>query len=302
MILDLHRRGLSISATARRTGRDPTTSRKYIARGLEPPVYGPRRAGRPGKLAPYLDYLRERMTAFPDLSAVRLTRENRERGCQGAYMALKRFLATTRPAVQPKPFEIRFETPAGQQAQVNFARFVTVFTDQPEITRIVWLFSLVLGHSRYIFAHFVLHQDLQTVVRCHMMAFAAMGVPIEILYDRMKAAVSSEGYVIYNRALLAMAQHYGFRPKACRPYRAKTKGKVERPFSHIRQDLFLARQFRNVDDLSAQLRNGLNTAAIVRLHGTTQQIVCRCRNLTCCSGKWLCWAQRRPLRASVRAR
>src|SRR5215468_3101832 len=73
VILDLHRQGLSISAIARRTGRDPKTIRKYIARGLEPPAYGPRQAGRPSKLAPYLDYLRERIAAFPDLSAVRLT-------------------------------------------------------------------------------------------------------------------------------------------------------------------------------------------------------------------------------------
>ena len=51
MILDLHRQGLSISAIARRTGRDPKTIRKYIARGLEPPAYGPRQGGRPGKLA-----------------------------------------------------------------------------------------------------------------------------------------------------------------------------------------------------------------------------------------------------------
>ena len=47
MILDLHHQGLSISAIARRTGRDPKTIRKYIARGLEPPAYGPRPAGRP---------------------------------------------------------------------------------------------------------------------------------------------------------------------------------------------------------------------------------------------------------------
>src|SRR4051812_498646 len=53
MILDLHRQGLSISAIARRTGRDPKTIRKYVARGLEPPAYGPRRVGRPGKLAPW---------------------------------------------------------------------------------------------------------------------------------------------------------------------------------------------------------------------------------------------------------
>lgn len=277
MILDLHRQGLSITAIARRTGRDPKTVRKYIERGLEPPAYGPRRVGRPNKIAPYLDYLRERVTAYPELSAVRLTREIKERGYNGAYTAVKRYLAAIRPEHHPKPFEVRFETPAGYQAQVDFARFVTTFTDEPGLDRIIWLFSLVLGHSRYIFARYVMHQDLQTLLRCHMLAFEAIGgVPIEILYDRMKTAVISEddqGHIVYNRSLLALARHYGYQPKACRPYRAKTKGKVERPFSYIRQDFFLARTFRNLDDLNAQLRDWLDTVANVRLHGTTQKIV-----------------------------
>ena len=112
MILDLHRQGLSITAIARRTGRDPKTIRKYIARGLELPVYGPRQVGRPNKLTPYLDYLRERITAFPELSAVRLTRELRERGYDGAYTAVKRFVAAIRPHEGLKPYELRFETPA----------------------------------------------------------------------------------------------------------------------------------------------------------------------------------------------
>lgn len=73
MILELHRQGLSITAIARRTGRDSKTVRKYVERGLEPPVYGPRQVGRPNKLAPYLDYLRERIAAFPDLTAVNRT-------------------------------------------------------------------------------------------------------------------------------------------------------------------------------------------------------------------------------------
>jgi len=277
MILELHRQGLSITAIARRTGRDPKTVRKYIERGLEPPVYGPRQVGRPSKLAPYLEYLRERVLAFPDLSAVRLTREIRERGYKGAYTAVKRFLAAIRPESEPKPYEVRFETPPGYQAQVDFARFVTTFTDEPGVTRIVWLFSLVLGHSRHIFARFVMHQDLQTLLRCHMLAFDTIGgVPIEILYDRMKTAVTGEdgnGHIIYNRSLIALSQHYGFLPRACRPYRAKTKGKVERPFSYIRQDFFLGRTFRNLDDLNAQLDDWLATVANVRLHGTTQRIV-----------------------------
>lgn len=277
MILDLHRQGLSVTAIARRTGRDPKTVRKYIARGLEPPAYGPRQPGRPNKLAPYLDYLRERLAAFPELTATRLTREVRERGYAGAYTAVKRFLAAIRPADGPKPFEFRFETPPGHQAQVDFARFVVSFEDEPGASRIVWLFSLVLGHSRHIFARFVLHQDLQTLLRCHMAAFAEIGgVPIEILYDRMKTAVTGEddeGHIIYNRSLLDLARHYGFHPRACRPYRAKTKGKVERPFSYIRKDFFLARRFRNLDDLNAQLQDWLAAVANVRLHATTQRIV-----------------------------
>src|SRR5579864_1601318 len=74
MILELHRQGLSVTAIARRTGRDPKTVRKYIERGIEAPVYGPRSVGRPSKLAPFMGFLRERVVAFPDLSAARLTR------------------------------------------------------------------------------------------------------------------------------------------------------------------------------------------------------------------------------------
>ena len=96
MILDLHRQGLSVSAIARRTGRDPKTIRKYIERGLEPPAYGPRQVGRPNKIAPYLDYLRERIAAFPELTATRLTREIRERGYTGAYTVVKRLVAAIR--------------------------------------------------------------------------------------------------------------------------------------------------------------------------------------------------------------
>jgi len=277
MILELHRQGVSVTAIARRTGRDPETVRKYIERGIEAPVYGPRTVGRPSKLAAYLDFLRERVTAFPELSAARLTREIRELGYAGAYTAVKRYLAAIRPENGPKPYEVRFETPPGVQAQVDFARFVVDFADDPGTSRIVWLFSLVLGHSRFIFARYVMHQDLQTLLRCHIQAFAALGgVPIEILYDRMKTAVIGEddtGHIVYNRSLLALAQHYRFQPRACRPYRAKTKGKVERPFSYIRQDFFLGRCFRSLDDLNAQLTGWLDTVANARIHGTTQRVV-----------------------------
>ena len=160
MILDLHRQGVGVSAIARQVGLDRKTVRKYIARGLEPPAYGPRppRVSSSRRSEPYL---RERLAAVPELTGRRLHRELRELGYRGGYSILTDLLREIRPVVPP-PFELRFETPPGQQAQVDFAHFRTVFTDEPGVKRIVWLFSLVLGHSRMMWGRFVLHQDLPT--------------------------------------------------------------------------------------------------------------------------------------------
>jgi transposase len=197
-------------------------------------------------------------------------------GYTGGYTAVKDFLRTVRPKAL-QAFERRFETPPGKQAQVDFAYFRTAFTDEPSAERIVWLFSLVLGHSRMMWARFVAHQDLQTVLRCHIAAFEALGgVPAEILYDRVKTAVLGElddQGIAYNRKLLDLAAHYRFLPKACPPYRAKTKGKVERPFRYVREDFFLGRSFRNLDDLNVQFRQWLDTVANLRRHATTGCIV-----------------------------
>ena len=216
------------------------------------------------------------MKAYPGLTGRRLWRELRERGYAGGYTAVTDVLREIRP--EPiKPFEIRFETPPGEQAQVDLARFEVEFADEPGVMRIVWLFSMVLGCSRLIWARFVVHQDLQTVLRCHIAALEAIGgAPREILYDRMKTAVIGEdadGLVVYNRGLVDLARHYGFQPRACRPYRPKTKGKVERPFRYIREDFFLGGVFRNLDDLNVQLRHWLDTVANPRIHATTQRVV-----------------------------
>jgi hypothetical protein len=108
-------------------------------------------------------------------------------------------------------------------------------------------------------------------------AFAACGGATgEVLYDRMKTAVIGEdadGTVVYNPSLVAMLDHYGSAPKACKAYRAKTKGKVERPFRYIRQDFFLGRTFRNMDDLNAQFDQWCAEIANPRVHATTNRVV-----------------------------
>jgi Transposase and inactivated derivatives len=150
MILDLHRQGLSVSAIARQLDVDRKTVRKYIERGLLAPAYGPRQP-RPRLIGPFEAYLRQRVTAYPALTGSRLLRELRERGYQGGYTAVTDFLREARPA-PGSSFEVRFETPPGHQAQVDFAQFQVTLTDEPSSARIVWLFSMVLGYSRLIWA------------------------------------------------------------------------------------------------------------------------------------------------------
>lgn len=130
VILELHQQWLSVSAVAERMGMDRKTIRKYIAQGVQVPWYGPRRP-RPCVIDPY----------------------------RGGRTAVGDVLRSVRPPRQ-KSFEVCFETPAGHQAQVDFAHFLTEFEDTPG-TRRVWPFSMVLGHSRYLWARFAAHQDLR---------------------------------------------------------------------------------------------------------------------------------------------
>lgn len=114
-------------------------------------------------------------------------------------------------------------------------------------------------------------------MRCYIAAFDVMaGACTEVLYDRMLTAVIGEdaaGVVTSNESLVALLVHYGSAPQACQPYRAKTKGKVKRPFRYVRQDFFLGRSFHNLDDLNAQFEEWRTTIANPRVHATTQRIV-----------------------------
>jgi hypothetical protein len=131
MILDLHRQGLSVSAIARQLCIDRKTVRSAIAKGLEPPKYKTP-TPRPRITDPFEPYLKERLAAYPGLTAVRLWREVKERGYAGGCSVLRDCVRDLRPP-RSAGFEVRFETPPGQQAQVDFAHFEVEFADEPGV-------------------------------------------------------------------------------------------------------------------------------------------------------------------------
>ena len=110
---------------AQQTGLDRKTVRRHLAAGIQPPTYGPR-ASRGSLIDAYTEYLQARIAHYPGLSAQRLLREIQAQGYTGGYATLTAYLHTIRPPKE-SGYEVRFETPAGHQAQVDFAHFKVRF-------------------------------------------------------------------------------------------------------------------------------------------------------------------------------
>lgn len=267
--------GASKSALARQLGVSRETIHRWIRDGeldrdldATPVRYGPRRAV-PTKLDAYKAIIETRLAAYPQLSAVRLLAEIRAAGFEGSYTQLKEFVRRVRPAPAPVPV-IRFETPAGRQAQVDFARF-----SFPWGVRYALL--VVLGYSRVLWCRFYPRQDMRTLIDGLEDAFRYFGgVPQELLFDQMKAVITRDlrlqgGALVRNLEFLRFAHHWSFTPRACRPYRAQTKGKVERPVRYLRDNFVYGRTFAHDADLDHQRRHWLDEVANVRVHATTRE-------------------------------
>jgi transposase len=218
------------------------------------------------KIDPYRAIIDTRLQEFPRLSSVRLYEELRAVGYLGGYTQVKEYVHTIRPvAVEPV---VRFETPPGQQAQVDFAHFRLPWGRR-------WALLVVLGYSRLMWLRFFRRQDMSTLFCGLEQAFGYFsGVPRELLFDQMRSVIVDDqrlegGSLVENLEFLRFAHHWQFRTRACRPYRAKTKGKVERPIRYVRENFFYGRTFVNDQDLDAQSHHWLEKVANVRMHGTT---------------------------------
>ena len=129
---------------------------------------------------------------------------------------------------------------------------------------------MVMAFSRMMFIRFTTSMKMGPLIECHQRAFTFFGgIPGEILYDNMKQVRSRPGQL--NEQFVDFACHCGFTPKTHRPYRPRTKGKVERPVDYVKGNFLAGREFEGVDDLNARGEHWLDSVANVRIHGTTGQ-------------------------------
>ena len=266
-------RGVSKAELSRRLGVNRRTIHNWVDTGqLDRDLAAGARGYSPRppvahKLDPYKAIIDARFEAFPKLSAKRLFDEVRAAGYPGCYSRVNDYVRATRPR---KPVEalVRFETPAGHQGQVDFGTFTLPRGRHHALV-------IVLGYSRLRWLQFYTRQTMPVLMEGLESGFDRFGgVPEELLFDQMRAVVLSDdrragGGLVLNEEFLRFAAHWGFMPRSCRPYRAQTKGKVERPIRYIRKSFFYGRSFANDNDLNEQAVRWLEGSANVRRHATT---------------------------------
>lgn len=261
-------RGEGVKHIARELAVDRKTVKAWRRRG----AWRPRPTGRRRRtLDTFTAFVEQRAPEVGWNGAV-LHRELRGLGFDGGYLQVQRYLQPLRAARQwAAVASVRFETGPGEQAQVDFGQLRLWIADTEIVAH---LFVFTLGYSRRLWARAYPHERLDVVLDAHERAFRWFdGAPLSCLYDNPRTQVLGrrDGHVFWHPVFEDFARYYGYTPRACQPYRARTKGKVESGVKYVKRNALAGRRFLSWAALNAWLEEWARTVADERVHGTTHE-------------------------------
>jgi transposase len=264
----LKRQGFSERQIAKKLGVCRQTVSKYLN---NPEAIGKKiEIQRASKLDSFEGVIRAWLGEDPEYRATWIYDHLVPLGFSGSYDIVKRRVRDIREESCRVAY-MRFETMPGVQAQADFAEFSVDMADGA--VRKYYVFSMILGYSRKIYAELIEQCDMPSFLDCHIRAFNHFGgVPGEILYDRMRNVYIGRlaGKTRFNGTLTGFAVHYGFKPLVAPSYAAWVKGKVERPYDFIREGFWRGYGFTSLETANMDLKTWL-VAKDERIHGTTHE-------------------------------
>jgi len=265
----LHAQGRGIREIARELGFARQTVRRALAAESKPRYQRPPKPN--PQLEPFLEDVRE-MYLRQELIGSRILRELQAKGYRGGRTALYTYLRSLRqaPPLSEKA-TVRFETEPGQQGQFDWSPYTVDLGG--ELRRVV-VYGMTLGYSRR--KHYTASLDerqgsiFEAIEEC-LGHFG--GSPKELLVDNARAFVldPSPRRFRWNPQFLELCGHYRLQPRACKPRRARTKGKIERPFAYLEEQFVKGNRWRSLDHFLEELGRFEREDLDLRVHGTTGQ-------------------------------
>lgn len=269
-MMRLHRLGWGTRRLAQEFGCSRTTVKRYVAAGGWRAFATPQQ--RAGKLDGLEAWLRERFLRHRGNADVVRQDLAREHGIAVSLRTVERAVRPyRRELVTEARATLRFETPPGRQLQVDFGETRVAIGGEPVR---VYLFVATLGYSRRPYVQAFRHERQSAWLDGIEAAFRHFGgVPEEVLLDNARALVTRHDRatreVTFNDRLKAFADYWRFRPRACAPYRARTKGKDERGVGYVKRNAIAGHAFASWEALEAHLGWWMREVADMRVHGTT---------------------------------
>jgi transposase len=270
-IRELAGQGLGSKRIARQLRLSRNTVRRYLAGAMV--GFQERPAAR--RLdGPTLRDVRELYRTVAEGNTVVIQQELTRQGKHVDLRTLQRAVAPLRQEDRAKALAtVRFETPPGQQLQIDFGEKIVLIADQP-VT--VYLMTSVLGYSRRLYCRAFLAQRQDDWLEGIEQAFRHFGgLTEQILCDNASPLVKSHdrqsGQVVWNPGFEAFCRDRGLMAKACRPRRARTKGKIERGVGYVKHNALAGRPFTSFDALQRHLTQWMRAVADERTHGTTRE-------------------------------
>jgi transposase len=269
MLKALATRGVYQKDIAAQLGVHPKTVSRALQRGTAPAGTRPPRGS---KLDPFKAQI-DQLLADGVWNSVVILRRLQAAGYTGSSTILREYIAPKR-LLRAGRATVRFETPPGQQLQSDWGEIVTVVAGQP--TKVHFIVN-ELSYSRRFHFWCAAHSDAEHTYEGLIRAFEYFGgVPQQVLVDNQKAAVLLHrgAEVQFNPRFLDLAAHYGFAVRACRPYRARTKGKDERMVGYVKHHFFVRYpRFASWAELNTQAEQWLREEADQRVQTTVHEVV-----------------------------
>jgi transposase len=270
VIKTLKKRGVYNKDIAAELGVHARTVSRALRRGNAPERH---RSLRASKLDPYKPQI-DRLLAEGVWNAVVILREIQAQGYDGGSTILRDYIQPKRAQRQGKA-TVRFETPPGRQLQSDWGEITTEIAGVE--TKVCFIVN-TLGYSRRFHFWCTDRMDAEHTYDGLIRSFEYFGgVTEEVLVDNQKTAVLEHragAAPQFNPRFVDLAGHYGFVPRACQPYRARTKGKDERMVGYLKQHFFVRyRAFDSWAHLNQLAEQWLHTEADQRVQGTVKEVV-----------------------------
>ena len=268
-ILGLYKKGLGKKRIARELGISSRTVKRYLAQQGWKPYKSPKRQK---KLEGLTEWLEQTFYLHKGNATVVHQELKRQHGIDVHVCTVERAVKPFRQKlISEAKATVRFETPPGKQMQIDFGTMTLKIGGKLQR---VHFFAAVLGYSRRQYVQAFLHERQSAWFEGIEGAFQHFGgIPEQVLLDNAKPLVSSHNpltrEVVFNDKLRAFATYWNFTPKACAPYRARTKGKDENTVKYIKKNAIAGRTFSSFDELQGHLAWWLKEVADIRTHGTT---------------------------------